>query len=263
VPVYKAEGVVLGRRNLGEADRILTLFTREFGRLQAKAKAVRKTTSRLAGRLEPFTHASFLLARGKAVDVVAQVEVVEGHGQLRADLRRLGYAWLVAELVVQLVPEGEPHPEVFRLLVETLRLLEHSDPAVAAAWCGLRLFGDLGYRPSTDRCPVCGRPPAPRDVWSPRFGGFTCGPCASEDPRAARLGGEAGGAARFLLQASAQEAGHLRVSASASGRLVAAVVAYAEARADRPLRSARIVQALEGPGPQETDGRRRREQERA
>lgn len=244
MPVYKAEGVVLGRRNLGEADRVLTLFTREFGRLQAKAKAVRKTTSRLAGRLEPFTHATFLLARGKTVDVVAQVEVVEGHGELRADLHRIGYAWLAAELVVHLVPEGEPHPEVFRLLVETLRLLGHSDPAVAAAWCGLQLFGYLGYRPATDRCPVCGRPPVPGDVWSPRSGGFTCGPCASQDPRAVRLGGEAAGATRFLIQASAQEVGHLRLSASASARLLAAVVAYAEAQADRPLRSARVVQAL-------------------
>ncbi|MFN3286338.1 MAG: DNA repair protein RecO, partial [bacterium] len=81
--VYKAEGVVLGRHGLGEADRVLDLFTREFGRLRAKAKAVRRTTSRLAGRLEPFTHAHFLLARGRALDVVAQVEVVDGHAGLR------------------------------------------------------------------------------------------------------------------------------------------------------------------------------------
>ncbi|GBD30365.1 DNA repair protein RecO [bacterium HR32] len=95
MPVYKAEGVVLARRNLGEADRVLTLLTREFGKLSVKAKAVRRTTSRLAGRLEPFTHARFLLARGRALDVVAQVEVVAGHADLRTDLVRVGHAWLV------------------------------------------------------------------------------------------------------------------------------------------------------------------------
>ncbi len=246
MPVYKAEGVVLGRRNLGEADRVLTLFTREFGRLQAKARAVRKTTSRLAGRLEPFTHARFLLARGRSVDVVAQVEVVAGHAALREDLRRLSYAWLVAELTTHLVPEAEPHPEVFGLLLAALRLLEDSDPAASTAWYGLQLFRSLGYAPATHRCPGCGRP-ASRDRWSPLLGGFCCVRCAAEDPRGARLTAKAAGLVHFLLRGSAEEASELRVSPSAAQELVGAVVAYAEARADRPLRAARVAQLLGGP----------------
>lgn len=242
--VYKAEGVVLGRHGLGEADRVLDLFTREFGRLRAKAKAVRRTTSRLAGKLEPFTHARFLLARGRALDVVAQVEVVDGHADLREDLHRLGYAWLLADLTLQLVPEAEPHPEVFGLLLDGLELLRRYEPGLVASWFGLRLFGELGYRPSQDRCPSCGAQ-ARGDLWSPLLGGFCCARCAEGDPRHVRLGGEAAGAARFLARASAEEVARLRVSGRAATRLVAAVVSYAEARADRPLRAARVLQALE------------------
>ncbi len=244
MPVYKAEGVVLGRHALGEADRVVDLFTREFGRLRVKVKAVRRTTSRLAGKLEPFTHARFLLARGRALDVVAQVEVLDGHADLREDLRRLSYGWLVADLTLQLVPEAEPHPEVFTLLLEALQLLRQGDPAVAAGWYGLHLFGELGYRPASDRCAGCGRE-AGGDRWSPALGGFCCPRCSEADPGHLRLGGEAAGATRFLLQASAQEAGRLRLSGQATARVVAAVVGYAEARADRPLRAARVLQALD------------------
>ncbi len=247
MPVYKAEGVVLARRNLGEADRALTLLTREFGKLAVKAKAVRRTTSRLAGKLEPFTHARFLLARGRALDVVAQVEVLHSHGELRADLVRTGYAWLVAEMTDRLLPEAEPHPEVFARLVATLDLVERSQqPAMAAAWYALSLFDALGYRPATDHCPACGRPPVPADLWSPSLGGFCCRGCASEDPRHRRLGGEAAGLLRFLLSGSEEAVVRVRVQPSVAMRLLQAVVAYGEERADRPLRAARVLQALEG-----------------
>lgn len=245
MPVYKAEGVVLARRNLGEADRVLTLLTREFGKLSVKAKAVRRTTSRLAGRLEPFTHARFLLARGRALDVVAQVEVVAGHADLRTDLVRVGHAWLVAEMTDRLLPEAERHPEVFARLVEALDLLAGADPAVAACWYALRLFDALGYRPSTDRCASCGRTLPEGAAWSPRWGGFACVRCAGDDPRAARLGGEAAAAVRFLLRAGPSEAPHLRLSARAAARLEAAVVSYAEARVEAPLRAARVLRTLE------------------
>ena len=74
--VYKAEGVVLRRRVLGEADRVITFYTREHGKVDAAARGVRRGTSRLAGRLEPFTHLRLLLAHGRTLDVVAQAEVV-------------------------------------------------------------------------------------------------------------------------------------------------------------------------------------------
>lgn len=248
MPVYKAEGIVLRRRNLGEADRALTLLTREWGKLSARAKAVRRTSSRLSGRLEPFTHGRFLLARGRVLDVVAQVEVVENFTALRQDLDRMAYASLVAELADRLLAEREPHPEVFELVVRAQSAIVSGDPAIAAAWYALHPFGALGYLPATDRCAACGRALSERPRWSARLGGLVCGLCAHEDPEAEEIGGEAVGAIRFLLRSRVQEIGRLRVSARGRGQVARAVAAYAENRIEGPLRAIRVLRSLGADG---------------
>ncbi|MDR5683082.1 MAG: DNA repair protein RecO [Armatimonadota bacterium] len=244
MPVYKAEGVVLRRRNLGEADRVLTLLTREWGKISARARGVRRTASPLSGRLEPFTHGRFLLARGRALDVVAQVEVVEGFVPLRDDLERMAYASLAAELTDRLLAEHEPHPEVFGILLAAQSAIASGDPAIATVWYALHLFAALGYLPVTDRCAVCGRQPTPR--WSARLGGLVCGRCAREDPQALEIGGEAAGAIGFLVRSHVQDIGRLRLSRRARREVARAVAVYAESRIEGPLRTLRVLHTLGG-----------------
>ena len=160
MPVYKAEGVVLHRRALGEADRAVTLFTREHGKVRASARGTRKTASRLAGRLEPFTHARFLLARGRSLDVIAQVDVIHAFAGLRGVLLRSAYASYVAELVDRFLPERDAQDGVFELVLDTLDALDRAgedEVEVQALWFALRLTSDLGYRPDFERCMACGR----------------------------------------------------------------------------------------------------------
>ena len=123
MPVYKAEAIVLRQQALGEADRIVTLFTREYGKLRAAAKGIRRPASRLGGRLEPFTHARLLLARGRTLDVIAQAEIVEAFAGVRADLIRSAYAAYVAELVDRGLADRDPHQEVFTLTLDVLETL--------------------------------------------------------------------------------------------------------------------------------------------
>jgi DNA repair protein RecO (recombination protein O) len=248
MPVYKAEGIVLRRRNLGEADRALTLLTREWGKLSVRAKAVRRTSSRLSGRLEPFTHGRFLLARGRALDVVAQVDVVENFAALRDDLDRMAYASLVAELADRMLAEHEPHPEVFRLVLMAQSAITSGDPAIATAWYALHLFGALGYLPVSDRCAACGRELSGPQKWSARLGGIVCGSCAREDSDAEGIGGEAVGAIRFLLRSRVQEIGRLRLSPAARGQVARAVAVYAENRIESPLRTIRVLRNLGADG---------------
>src|SRR5437660_1481476 len=93
MPVYKTEAIVLRQQALGEADRIVTLFTREYGKLRAAAKGIRRPASRLGGRLEPFTHARLLLARGRTLDVIAQAEIVGAFAGVGAAPDAAGQAW--------------------------------------------------------------------------------------------------------------------------------------------------------------------------
>ncbi|MDR5709140.1 MAG: DNA repair protein RecO [Armatimonadota bacterium] len=247
MPVYKAEGIVLGRRNLGEADRILTLLTREHGKLAVKAKAVRRPTSRLAGRLEPFTHARFLLARGRTLDVVAQVEVVAGFAALRADLLRTAWAAVCTELTDRMLQELEPHPEVFEALLQAQEVLAGGDPEVATLWYALRLISLLGYRPVLDRCARCGQPVRGSWAWHITAGGLLCTACALRDPQACGIRGETVGALRFLSRARPRDLARLRLSAPARAEALDALMTYAEARIEGRLRSLGVLRALQVP----------------
>ena len=241
MPVYKAEAIVLRRRPLGEADRVLTLFTREWGKLSAVARGVRKSTSRLAGRLEPFSRVEMLLARGRgALDIVAQAEMLQGMAELRHDLQRFAAAAVAAELLEAATPERESHPEVFGLMVGTLNLLARDDPS-ALPWFALRLVTLVGFQPTLEACAVCGRRPEPSPSWSHPLGGVVCSRCAVRDPAAARLRAETLRALRLLLAARADEDA-LLPSVGDPDRLFELLRRFAEHRLEVRLRSPGVIE---------------------
>ncbi|MCM8748460.1 DNA repair protein RecO [Thermomicrobiaceae bacterium CFH 74404] len=189
IRLYRVEAVVLRRWDLGEADRILNLYTRQRGKLRAVAKGVRRPTSRLAGHLELFAHSNVLIARGRDLEIVSQAELIEPFRDLRRDERRIGLAGYVADLLDALTSEDDPQPLVFELLTETLRgIASQPDPFFVVRRYELRLLGALGYQPELYRCVVCGRPLEPvTNAFAPQLGGVACPPCAARDPAAVPL----------------------------------------------------------------------------
>ena len=117
---YKTEGVILKRLNYGEADRILTIYTKHYGKIRAIAKGVRKITSRKGGNVELFNHCVLFLARGRNLDIVTEAQVVNSFSRLSRDLEKTAAAFYVVELVDQLTPDGQVNRQVFDLLVGTL-----------------------------------------------------------------------------------------------------------------------------------------------
>ena len=148
----KARAVVLSSRPLGEADRIVRLFTRELGRVDAVVKGVRKTTSRWGGRLEPFNVCDLVLHPGRSLYTVTQAQLVDVFARLRADREALTAAAIVCEAAAGLTPEREPEERVFALLRNTLRELDRGfsgraleSPLVLGAL--LKLLFEAGYLP--------------------------------------------------------------------------------------------------------------------
>ena len=159
MPQYNVTGIVLRRIPFGETDNILTIYTRERGRLSAIAKGARKAISRLAGSSEVLTCARFNLASGKSLEVVTQAEVKNAFASLRSDLPRLAGAQYMAELVNHFVVDEDPHEELFVLLRTGLLLMERAaDPQTAVRWYELRLLGLVGYGPDLRECAVCHDP---------------------------------------------------------------------------------------------------------
>jgi DNA repair protein RecO (recombination protein O) len=185
--VYTTEAVVLRRIDFGEADRILTLFTPAYGRIRAVAKGVRRTTSRLAGHLEPFTRTQLLLAKGRDLDIVTQAEGRERLDNLRGSLWHMSAAWYCSELIDRFLEDADPHPSLYHLYVQTLRLLDDgaSTPDQRSrCWLGLRYFelrllGELGYRPALHNCAGCDTPLRPEsNGFSAELGGVLCQACS-------------------------------------------------------------------------------------
>ena len=125
---YTTEGVVLKRRNLGEADRLVTIFTKKFGKLTALARGVRRPTSRRAGSLEPATQAIFFFAKGKTWDILTQVQLINSFSPARRHLSRLTQIFQILEIVDLLTREYQEHPPVYDLVIITLNHLNQPGP---------------------------------------------------------------------------------------------------------------------------------------
>ena len=123
MPSYKTEGVILKRLNYGEADRILTVYTKNYGKIRAMAKGVRKITSRKGGNVELFNHCVLFLAEGRNLDIVTEAQVVNSFSRLSQDLEKTAAAFYLVELIDQLTPDGQVNRQVFDLLVRTLNEL--------------------------------------------------------------------------------------------------------------------------------------------
>jgi DNA repair protein RecO (recombination protein O) len=181
--VYRTEAIVLKGYNYGEADRILTLFTPNAGKLRAVAKGIRRTKSRMAGHLDLFTRSSLLVARGRQLDIITQAETMESFRPMREDLVRLSYGHYVAELLDSFTAEALANYPLYTLAVTTFRRLAGSSSLdlVVRAF-ELQLLGFTGYRPQLHRCLNCNAPIEPAsNHFSAKMGGVLCPQCGDSD----------------------------------------------------------------------------------
>lgn len=121
---YKTEGVILKRINFGEADKILTIFTKRYGKIRAVAKGVRRVTSRKGGNLELFNWVVLFLATGRNLDLITEVQVKNPFAGFRKDLKKVGVAYYLCELVDKLCPDRQKNEEVLSLLIKGLDALQ-------------------------------------------------------------------------------------------------------------------------------------------
>lgn len=174
---------MLRHSEYGEADRILTLFTLEYGKMQAAARGVRKIKSRKAGHLEPFTQVALYLSKGAGMPVITQAEAIRTFDLLRQDLIKTAYAAYLAELVDRFSFAEAENPLLYKLLVDSLGRLEGpAQAAVVIHYYELQLLDLLGFRPELQRCVACGETIKPEDQYfSPLLGGALCPHCRQAD----------------------------------------------------------------------------------
>jgi DNA repair protein RecO (recombination protein O) len=235
MPTFRDEAVVLRTMKLGEADRIITFVTPEHGKVRAVAKGVRKAKSKLAGRLEPMTHISMMCWKGRELDVVTQVEVIDHFRPIREDLDRMPAAFTMIEAVDHVAVERQPAPGVFRALTGALRTLsEDPSPVLLGAFL-FRLLALEGVGPVTDGCAGCAED-VPLVAFDIAIGGFLCRACRSGQavaPETVELVRQIlGGQLRVALAAPASRA---------TAEVERIATASMEYHLDRRLRSAHMT----------------------
>lgn len=245
--IYKAEGIILKGRNLGEADRILIIYTKELGKISTVAKGVRRNRSKLRGATQPLTHIEMVLYKGRNLDTITQCEVKEMFIAIREDLDRWAYANYIIELLAAMVPERQPHEGVFVLFLTAMHLVAAlQEPELGALFFAIHFLRMLGFQPEIAVCASCRQKckEGQKTGLSGAFGGILCSDCLRLDKQAYFLQGGELAVWRQILRMDASLLTRLKLPAKLRARLGRALRYYLQYQLERRLKSAEFLQHL-------------------
>ena len=185
--LHKWEGIVLKARAYGESNKIVTIMTREAGKVAVMARGAKKPTSRLAGVTQPFMHAAFLVQRSSGMGTLQQGEHFNSMRHIQTDIVATAYASYVVELVDRLIEEGQAQEYVYDMLHQALHAIDEGyDPQSIALFADWKMLPYAGVQPVLHCCANCGAVEG-EFAFSFTQGGFLCHRCFHVDPYIIRL----------------------------------------------------------------------------
>jgi len=182
MPTFREEGIVIRKRDYGETDKILTIYTRDRGRITAFAPGARKVTSRKTSATELFTHGIYFLAKGQSIDVITEWEVLNSFYQLRDDLNKAALSFYMAELLNAFAQDGQPNYPMYRLFLESVSLLARAkrNHELWVRAFEVKSLSQQGFGPELYQCAVCASPLSAEKYFQPGSGGTVCQDCLEE-----------------------------------------------------------------------------------
>lgn len=153
---YQTQAIVLKRKNTKEADKILTFYTKKYGKLIGLAKGIKKISSKLAGHLEPFYLIQLTLVEGKTFKIVSEAKTINSFKSLRSNLERTSIAYFISEIVDKLMGREEKNEELFYLLKKTFEFLEKErNIDLVLPYFEFNFLSQIGFRPDFNQCVRC------------------------------------------------------------------------------------------------------------
>ncbi|MCL4368707.1 MAG: DNA repair protein RecO [Actinobacteria bacterium] len=244
--LYKTEAIILKGMDLGEADRLLTVYTPNYGKMRVVAKGVRRAKSKVAGHVETLSHCVMMLSRGRNLDIISQAQNLDAFLPLRDDLDRMSFAIYAAELVERFTAEHQESYPVFRLLLETLkRLSEASATDLPLRYFEVKLLDSLGYRPELRHCVSCRQELEPvQNFFSASGGGAICPACHSDEIVFRALSVDALKVLRFIQDNDYCEVARLRLRPRLARELEYLLREYIRYLLERDVRSVAFMDSL-------------------
>jgi DNA repair protein RecO (recombination protein O) len=243
---YQTEGIIIKKIKLGEADRILTLYTPDRGKIEGVAKGIRRPKSKMAGHLELLTYSQVRLAHGRNLDTIIGSQTLDSFMPLKNDLWLTSYGLYASELVNQFTEWHIANPELFRLLLDTLQRLSKADnPEMTLRYFELHLLNLVGYRPQIQECVACRTELKPVvNVFCSSAGGILCPNCKYEHPVSFPISVDALKVLRLFQKSNFEVVTRLKVSPELSQELKAALASYIRYLLEREVKSATWMDAL-------------------
>lgn len=250
---YSASAIVLRRIDLGEKDRIITLFTREHGKLSAVAKGARRPGSKLAGASEPFTYSRMMLSSGRDLDVLSQAEIKESFPHVKNSIASVAHAVYLLELVNSFIDQRQPNLDIFDTLLSAMYVLESgTDPEITARYFEIQLLAILGYEPSFETCLRCGRKPGREKIsFSPALGGIVCSQCGSPPKDGIPAAAAVASYVRALRGVEPHKIKEMRVPKGARRDLARMLKWHIRYRLEHDLKSTDFIDAIVGFEPEQ------------
>jgi len=243
---YQTEAIIIKKTKLGEADRILTLYTPDLGKIQAVAKGVRRPKSKLSGHLELLTYSQVTLARGRNLDIITGSQTINGFIPLKTDLWLTSYGLYVIELVNQFTAEHVMDESLFRLLLNTLQnLCQANNRELLLRYFEIHLLQESGYRPQLQECVACHQALQPiTNSFCASIGGTLCPTCALNQPFARPISLNALKVLRFVQGNDYNAVGRLKIDTQLSLELEDITRSYLKYLLEREVRSANWLDEL-------------------
>ncbi|NPV70464.1 MAG: DNA repair protein RecO [Firmicutes bacterium] len=182
--LFKSEAVVIRKMELGEADRLVTLFTGRYGKIRAVAKGARKVMSRFSAATDSLSYCHFVLHKGRKLNTITQCDIRDSFRRIREDLSRFAFAEYVADVADVITEDEDPSAPMFALLLSALKFIDSGlDPETVAVWFLVRALSTAGYKPVLDTCAVCGTAAGAGSGFTgfdPAAGGVVCASCGDQ-----------------------------------------------------------------------------------
>lgn len=240
----KCEGIVIRTTDYGETNKIVTLYTRELGKVGAMARGAKKPNSRLSSITQLFTHGHFLIQRGSGLGSLQQGEIISSMRSIGEDIFLTAYASYIVELTDKCTEEKKPNPFRFELLLQTLHYMnEGYDPDIMMNIYEMKMLNVLGLYPILDQCSVCGSTDG-HFSFSIREGGFICYRCLDQDPYHLKVTPAALRLLRLFYYFDLSRLGSISVKDETKAELKKVISAYYDEYSGLHLKSKKFLQSM-------------------
>ncbi|MEH6973171.1 DNA repair protein RecO [Bacillus sp. JJ675] len=241
----KCEGIVLRTNDYGETNKILTIMTREHGKIGVLARGAKKPNSRLSAISQPFLYASFLFRKSSGLGTLEQGEMLESMRNIREDLFLTAHAAYIAELMDKGTDEKKPNPFLFELLLQSMRRLnEGTDPDIITNLIEVKMLGVMGLYPELDECVHC-KSKDGTFHFSIRDNGFICHRCFAKDPYRIPLSPASARLLRLLFYFDLSRLGNVSVKRETKEELKRVIQLYYDEYSGIFLKSRRFIEQMD------------------